>query len=61
MELFTYIAILLMVLGVFGILLPALPDMPLLFAGLVIRSWVTGFQTPSLGLLLAFFALTALW
>lgn len=38
------VAGLLVVLGLAGVVLPALPGMPLLFAGLVLAAWADGFQ-----------------
>jgi uncharacterized protein YqgC (DUF456 family) len=38
------VAGLLVALGLAGVVLPALPGMPLLFAGLVLAAWADGFQ-----------------
>ncbi|WP_369944168.1 DUF456 domain-containing protein [Xanthomonas medicagonis] len=38
------IAALLVVVGIAGVVLPALPGMPLLFAGLLLAAWADGFQ-----------------
>ena len=41
-------AILLVVLGFFGIAIPALPDLPLMLAGLLLRSVATDFHHPAI-------------
>ncbi|KLD76871.1 DUF456 domain-containing protein [Xanthomonas hyacinthi] len=38
------VAALLVALGLAGVVLPALPGMPLLFAGLLLAAWADGFQ-----------------
>jgi uncharacterized protein YqgC (DUF456 family) len=38
------LAVLLMVIGVAGTILPALPGIPLLFAGIVLAAWIDDFQ-----------------
>jgi len=40
---------LLMVAGILGIVLPALPGVPLLFAGLLLAAWVDGFRYVGIG------------
>ena len=42
------LATLLVFLGLLGIIVPALPDLPLMLAGLFLRSIVTGFQHPAI-------------
>lgn len=43
---FIYYALagLLVVVGLAGVLLPALPGLPLVFAGLLLAAWADGFQ-----------------
>ena len=48
----TISAIILVILGIAGIFLPGLPDLPLVYAALVLRSATTGFSDPSPGVLL---------
>jgi uncharacterized protein YqgC (DUF456 family) len=54
------LAALLVVLGVAGLLLPALPGAPLIFAGLVAASWAEDFAFVGWPWLLLLFALAAL-
>jgi uncharacterized protein YqgC (DUF456 family) len=42
------LAALLVFLGLLGIVVPALPDLPLMLAGLFLRSVATGFQHPAI-------------
>ena len=41
---FQLIAAMLVLLGIAGILLPALPGVPLVFAGLLLSAWADGFD-----------------
>jgi uncharacterized protein YqgC (DUF456 family) len=52
------VAVLLMVVGVAGTVLPALPGIPLLFAGILLAAWIDGFQRIG-GWVLAVIALLA--
>lgn len=54
------IAALLVVVGIPGVVLPALPGMPLLFAGLLLAAWADGFQRVGWVTLLVLGALTLL-
>lgn len=55
----TIVSIVLVILGIAGILLPGLPDLPLVYAGLVLRAAVTDFTDPAPGGLLVLLALLA--
>lgn len=50
--LLSIIAFILILVGIGGIILPGIPDLPLAYAGLVLRSAATDFIQPSLSLLL---------
>lgn len=54
MDLVTAAALALLVLGVAGSVLPALPGAPLSLAGVYLHWWHTGYSEPGLPLLLAF-------
>lgn len=43
-SIFYVIAVVLMLVGLAGIVLPALPGLPLLFAGMLLAAWTDGFQ-----------------
>jgi uncharacterized protein YqgC (DUF456 family) len=45
------LAALLIAVGIVGLLLPVLPGIPLLLAGLVVAAWAEGFEEVSLGTL----------
>jgi uncharacterized protein YqgC (DUF456 family) len=53
-------AVLLVILGLVGLLLPALPGAPLLFAGLVLAAWAEGFAYVGVGTLVVLGALAVL-
>jgi uncharacterized protein len=54
------IAVLLVAVGVLGVLLPALPGLPLVSAGMLLAAWADGFERIGTGTLVALGALTAL-
>lgn len=54
------LAALLIVVGVAGVVLPALPGVPLVFAGLVVAAWADGFERVGWLPLLVLGALTAI-
>lgn len=54
------IALLLVLVGLAGTVLPALPGVPLVFAGLAVAAWSDGFQRVGLGTLALLALLTAL-
>jgi len=57
---FWLLAVTLIVLGIFGTVLPGLPGSPLVFAGLFIGAWIDGFEKVGLWTLLILAALTLL-
>ena len=57
--LYYVIAALLMLVGVAGVVLPALPGLPLLFAGMVLAAWADGFERVGTVSLLVLGAMTA--
>ena len=59
--LYYVIAALLMLVGVAGVVLPALPGLPLLFAGMVLAAWADGFERVGTVSLLVLGAMTAVW
>jgi uncharacterized protein len=54
------LAVLLVLAGLAGTLLPALPGVPLVFAGLALAAWAEGFEKVGGGTLIVLAALTAL-
>lgn len=54
------IAALLVIAGVFGVVFPAMPGIPLVFAGLVVAAWAEGFSYVATGTLVALAVLTVL-
>ncbi len=54
------LAFLLVIAGLAGTVLPVLPGVPILFAGLVLMAWLDGFVSVGLGTLLALGALAVL-
>jgi len=54
------LALLLILIGVAGVALPALPGVPLVFAGMLLAAWTDGFERIGLWILLLLGALTAL-
>lgn len=57
-AIFIILQIILAILGFAGIVLPAIPDLPLIFLALAARSFSTGFESPSVLLLIAIFVIT---
>src|SRR5690606_17082495 len=53
-------AAILVVVGLAGIILPALPGIPLIFAGMLLAAWTDGFDKVGPGLLVALGVLTLL-
>ena len=60
MTLLYVLASLLVLLGLAGIVLPALPGVPLVFAGLLVAAWADGFQHVGVAMLVALGLLTLL-
>ena len=58
--LFWILAVVLVLVGVAGTFLPALPGAPLVFFGLLIAAWIDGFQKVGWGVLLLLATLTLL-
>ena len=54
------LAVILVVGGLAGTLLPALPGVPMVFAGLLLAAWVTDFEPAGAGTIAVLGALTAL-
>ncbi|MEW6333621.1 MAG: DUF456 family protein [Thermodesulfobacteriota bacterium] len=54
------IAVLLIMIGVAGAVLPALPGVPLIFAGMLLAAWINGFQLISVFTVIAMGILTVL-
>jgi len=54
------LALLLMLVGVVGLILPALPGVPLVFAGMLLAAWAEGFERVGMWTLTSLAALTAL-
>ncbi|MCR6687587.1 DUF456 domain-containing protein [Pseudoxanthomonas sp.] len=54
------LAAVLVVAGLAGVILPALPGLPLVFAGMLVAAWANGFERIGLGTLLVLGLLTAL-
>ncbi|ATD67461.1 hypothetical protein CNR27_08435 [Luteimonas chenhongjianii] len=58
-ALFYVLAALLAALGLAGVVLPALPGLPLLFAGMVLAAWADGFERVGMWSLITLGVLTA--
>lgn len=58
--LFYALAALLVLVGIAGTVLPALPGLPLVFAGMVLAAWAGGFEQVGAGMLVVLGLLTAL-
>jgi len=54
------LALILGLIGVAGVIVPALPGVPLVFAGMLLAAWADGFERVGIWVLLALGALTAL-
>lgn len=54
------LSVLLVVGGLAGTVFPALPGVPLVFIGLVLAAWVTGFEPAGMGTIITLGVLTAL-
>lgn len=54
------IAVLLVVIGLLGTILPALPGLPLVFAGMLLAAWIDGFEQVPLFVVVILGALTVL-
>jgi len=54
------LALLLMLIGMVGLILPALPGVPLVFAGMLLAAWAEGFERVGMWTLLALAGLTLL-
>ena len=59
-TLYYAIALLLVLAGIAGTVLPAIPGLPLVFAGMLLAAWAGGFEQIGVGTLLVLAALTAL-
>jgi uncharacterized protein YqgC (DUF456 family) len=60
-QIFFYIlAIVLMAIGIAGTVLPALPGLPLVFAGMLLAAWAGGFEQVGAGMLVVLGGLTLL-
>ena len=59
MTLYYAIAGVLIVVGLIGIVLPALPGLPLMFAGMLLAAWAGGFAKVGAGMLITLGLLTA--
>ena len=57
--LFYVLAALLMLVGIAGVVLPALPGLPLLFAGMLLAAWADGFERVGTLSLIALGVMTA--
>jgi uncharacterized protein len=53
------LAVMLMLVGLAGTVLPALPGVPLIFAGIVLAAWIGNFEAISVATLVVLGALTA--
>lgn len=60
MTILYLIAAILVLVGLAGIILPALPGIPLIFAGMLLAAWTDGFDKVGPGLLVALGVLTLL-
>lgn len=60
MTILYIIAAILVLVGLAGIILPALPGIPLIFAGMLLAAWTDGFDKVGVGLLVALGVLTLL-
>src|SRR3546814_11449255 len=60
MTILYIIAAILVLVGLAGIILPALPGIPLIFAGMLLAAWTDGFDKIGVGLLVALGVLTLL-
>ena len=60
MTILYIIAAILVLVGLAGIILPPLPGIPLIFAGMLLAAWTDGFDTVGPGLLVALGVLTLL-
>ncbi|MDG6348321.1 DUF456 domain-containing protein [Luteimonas sp. 8-5] len=60
MTILYIIAAILVLVGLAGIILPALPGIPLIFAGMLLAAWTDGFDKVGAGLLVALVVLTLL-
>ncbi len=54
------LAVLLVLGGLAGTILPAMPGVPMIFAGLLLAAWITGFEPAGAGTIAVLGALTAL-
>lgn len=54
------LAILLVVGGLAGTIIPALPGVPMVFAGLLVAAWITNFEPAGMGTMVTLGALTAI-
>lgn len=54
------IAVILMLVGLAGTVLPALPGVPLIYAGIVLAAWIGGFEAISITTLVILGVLTAI-
>ncbi|MGB5487947.1 MAG: DUF456 domain-containing protein [Lysobacterales bacterium] len=54
------LAALIVISGLIGVVVPALPGIPIMFAGLVLAAWSTGFEPVGWGTIAVLGALTAL-
>lgn len=54
------IAVLLVLVGIAGTILPALPGLPLVFAGMLLAAWAGGFEQISVGTIIVLGVLTLL-
>ena len=60
MTLLYVLAAILVLVGLAGILLPAIPGIPLVFAGMLVAAWAGGFEQIGVGTLVALGVLTLL-
>jgi uncharacterized protein YqgC (DUF456 family) len=54
------LAVLLVIGGLAGTILPAMPGVPMIFAGLLLAAWITGFEPAGAGTIAVLGAMTAL-
>ena len=59
-TLYYVIAAVLILVGVAGTVLPALPGLPLVFGGMLLAAWAGGFEQVGVGMLVLLGALTLL-
>src|SRR5690606_11575705 len=59
-TLYYILATLLVVVGLLGVVLPALPGLPLMFAGMWLAAWTGGYQQVGAGVVIALALLTLL-